>query len=221
MPYRRLVFTNNEIYHIANRGVARAPIFLSKRNYQRFTELMDFYRFSSPICFSHYDRLSFKQKVSFINTLKDSKPLAEFHSYCLIPNHFHLLAKQIQKDGIKIMMSNLQNAYVKYFNTQNGRIGPLFQSVFHAVRIETDEQLLHVSRYIHLNPSSSSIVKIEDLIDYPWSSLPNYLSNRESDYITKDIILGLIKNKEEYKKFVFDQAEYQKELNQIKHLLLE
>ena len=109
----------------------------------------------------------------------------------------------------------------KYFNLKHKRIGPLFQSMFKAVRIETDDQLLHVSRYIHLNPSTSYIVDIEKLSAFHWSSFPEYLGERSSLFVNYEIILSLVGGKQKYKDFIFDQAEYQRELDKIKHLTLE
>ena len=91
MPYRKIVFANNEIYHVFNRGAANAPIFLSPKEYQRFLNLLDFYRYSKPtLSFSHYNRLSLKDKTQFMENLKrHNSLLVEILTYCLIPNHFH------------------------------------------------------------------------------------------------------------------------------------
>lgn len=142
--------------------------------------------------------------------------------YCLMPNHFHFLLKQTEKEGISRYMSLVQNSYTKYFNARNNRAGPLFQGYFKAVRVENDEQLLHLSRYIHLNPYSSYIVKtLDDLVVYSWSSFSEYLGIVESGYLRKKIILDQFKSSQKYKKFVFDQADYQRELGKVKHLVLE
>lgn len=117
-------------------------------------------------------------------------------------------------------MRNFQHSYSKYFNAKNERTGSLFQSMFKAVRIESDEQLIHVSRYIHLNPVSSFLINIESLTDYAWSSFKDYMNPSDSIIATKSI-LDYFKSKEEYKKFVFNQADYQRELEQIRHLALE
>lgn len=93
-----------------------------------------------------------------------------------MPNHFHLLLKQTKENGISKLVANFQNSYTRYFNLKNERVGPLFQGVFKALRVKTDEQLIHVSRYIHLNPYSSSVIKsFEELKRYPWSSVEEYL----------------------------------------------
>ena len=86
------------------------------------------------------------------NLAKTSSPLVTFVSYVLMPNHFHLLVQQLTDDGISRLMKLLSDSYTRYFNTKNERVGPLLQGQFKAVRVESDEQLLHLSPYIHLNP---------------------------------------------------------------------
>lgn len=224
MPYRKIIFADGEIYHLLNRGVAQSPIFLSTKEYQRFLSLTNFYHHSSPpLSFSHYLRLSSKDKEKFLKNknLEEKEKLAEILAYCLMPNHFHLLLKQLKNRGISKMLANLQNGYARYFNLKHQRTGHLFQSMFKAVRIETDEQLLHVSRYIHLNPTSSYLVKIKNLASYPWSSLPEYLGEKGAKFLSPDLVLELAGGENRYREFVFDQAEYQRELEKIKHLALE
>jgi putative transposase len=223
MPYRKEIFSNNEIYHIVNRGVAQQPIFSNKKDYLRFLAIIDFYRYTNPsLSFSHYNRLEKEEREKFLKKLKkNNQLLVEILAFCLLPNHFHLLLKQLKEKGIPIFLRNLQNSYARYFNIKSQRIGPLFQSIFKAVRIETTEQLLHVCRYIHLNPSSSYIVEIKKLEDYPWSSLPEYLNLKKPLFVKPEIVMNHFKNKEEYRRFIFDQAEYQRELTKIKHLVLE
>ena len=150
------------------------------------------------------------------------KLLVEIIAYCLMPNHLHLLLKQLEENGISIFMSNLTNSYTRFFNTKQKRKGPLFQGKFKGVRIETDEQLFHVSRYIHLNPYSSFVLKsLEELESYPYSSLPEYLGLKKEIHCKTEIILNNFKNIQSYEDFVFDRAGYQRELEKIKHLAIE
>lgn len=224
MPYRKVVFASNEIYHILNRGVAQAPIFLSSIDYRRFLQLFDFYRYEDPhLSFSHYNRLSIEEKEKFMEKQKSKNLfLAEILAYCLMPNHFHFLLKQTGNKGIPTMLANCQNGYAKYFNIKHKRVGPLFQSMFKAIRIENDEQFLHVSRYIHLNPSTSYLVEIKDLASYPWSSYQHFINTNPNISLCKlEPVLSLGGGKEKYKKFVLSQADYQRKLNVIKHLILE
>lgn len=139
-----------------------------------------------------------------------------------MPNHFHFLIKQEQEDGVANFLRNFQNSYAKYFNTKTERSGALFQSMFKAVRIESDEQLIHVARYIHLNPSTSYIVKgVQELEGYPWNSFAEYLSKHPPKIINKEKVLGFFKSLDEFKKFTFDQGDYQRQLESMKHLSLE
>jgi putative transposase len=79
-----------------------------------------------------------------------------------------------------------------------------------------------LTRYIHLNPYSSFVVKdLQDLLNYPWSSLQEYLEKRDTTISNKYIILSNFKSLAGYKSFIIDQADYQRELDKIKHLTLE
>ncbi|MBF8250136.1 MAG: Tnp protein [Candidatus Levybacteria bacterium] len=226
MPYRKVVLAPEQIYHVFNRGVAALPIFLDIKSHARFINLINYYRFSNTqFSFSKLVSLPKEEKEKIILDLRKQNAIhVEILAYCLMPNHFHFLLKQITDKGISVFMTNLQNSYVKYFNIKNERAGPLFQSMFKAVRVETDEQLLHVSRYIHLNPSTAYIVEPKNLEDYKWSSLNSYLdkdSNRANYFVNPKIVLDFFKKGKDYKKFVLDQASYQRELDNIKHLALE
>lgn len=139
-----------------------------------------------------------------------------------MPNHVHFLIKEIKENGITTFMRKFQNSYAKYFNIKTKRNGSLFQSMFKAVRILTEEQLLHVNRYIHLNPVTALMLKnIEELSDYPWSSYPDYLEKRSLGIISTEEVFSFFKSKDKFVKFTKDQIDYQRKLDKIKHLLLE
>lgn len=153
---------------------------------------------------------------------QEGKRLIEFVCFCFMSNHFHFLLKQSKDNGISKFMGQFENSYTRYFNTKYNKNGPILQGRFKAVMVEDDYQLLHLSRYIHLNPYSSFVVKnLADLESYPWSSLPEYLGKTEREICNKEIILSNFKTIEDYQQFVFDQADYQRNLEKIKHLLLE
>jgi len=226
MPKRKVPLINNEIYHIINKGLASQPIFTTKKDYKRALNTIFYYQNQHlPFKYSHFVVQPKKEKEEIIKKLKSKKdPLVEIIAYCLMPNHFHFLLKQKVDNGISKLLANFTNSYAHYFNSKKGRKNYLFQGRFRAIRIETEEQLLHVSRYIHLNPYSSNIVKnLKDLQNYPYSSLPQYLKKADSKFCQcqKEIISNYFKNKNQYQKFVFDQADHQRKLDKIKHLLLE
>ena len=224
MPGRNIPLVTDQIYHVLNRGVAAQPIFLSKTEYLRAIQTIFYYQNQkTSLRYSLFLRLPVKEREEFLNKLKaEKKFLVEILAFCLMPNHFHLLLRQLQDNGISIFMSNVANSYTRYFNTKQKRIGPLFQGKFRAVRVETDNQLLHLSRYIHLNPYSSYVTKtLDGTENYSYSSFPEYLCPEKPSNCTKKIILHNFKDVLSYKKFVFDQADYQRKLQEIKHLALE
>ncbi len=223
---RNVVFADDEIYHIFNRGVEKRPTFTNKRELDRGVLTLDYYRYADlSVKLSQFLTLPADQKESLIKSIKkDSKKLVDIISYCLMPNHFHFLLRQKIANGISIFASNFTNSYTRYFNAKHERIGPLFEGIFKAVHIGSEEQLIHVSRYIHLNPATAFIIEPEQLENYIWSSYPEYTGFSSNDISAKEIILDLFSlkdSKEKYKQFVLDQADYARLLDQIKHLILE
>ncbi|RJQ26808.1 hypothetical protein C4577_02760 [Candidatus Parcubacteria bacterium] len=224
MPKRSIPLINEEYYHIFNRGVNKQPIFLDKREYRRALDLIEFYSYSGKkISYSRFLSMSLENKEEYMKLLfQNNKKLINIVCFALMPNHFHFLLKQLEDNGISNFMSNFQNSYSRYFNIKNNRIGHLLQGQFKSVHIEDDSQLLHLSRYIHLNPYSSCIVRsIEEVESYPYSSYHEYLNIKGSKICSKEIILSQFRNLKDYQKFVSDRASYQKELEKIKHLILE
>jgi putative transposase len=224
MTYRKYPIFPEQIYHVFNRSIAQQPIFFESKDYQRFLDTINFYRYASPpLRFSFYNRLTDQEKTAFMENLQKegTKQIAIF-TFCLMPNHFHFLLKELIEGGIRKFASNLQNSYAKYCNTKSKRTGGLFQEMFKAVRIETDEQFIHVARYIHLNPYSSFIVKdLNQLQSYPWCSLRDYLEENRFDFLDKEFLISFFKSKNHFKNFTFDQADYQRHLEEIKHIAKE
>ena len=171
---------------------------------------------------SYYD-LSTKEREAFQISLTDKNKdkIVEILAYCLMPNHFHLILRQKQDNGISNFVANFSNSYTKYFNIKHKRPGSLFQGPFKAVHVETDEQLLHLSHYIHINPVSSGVIKPEKLEEYFWSSFPEYLGKSQLAICDTNWLSGFFSTKKKYKQFVFDQIGYAQKLESIKHLALE
>lgn len=222
MPGRAIPLVTNEIYHVFNRGINRQPTFTNKKEFNRAIQTIKFYRFAKPpLRLSKFLLLEQRRQDEIIQIVQVSVKAVEIFAYCLMPNHFHFLLKQLIDGGIAKFIGNFQNSYTRYFNTLHKRDGSLFLDQFKALRIETDEQLIHLSRYIHLNPYTGFVVKTFDELElYPFSSFNHYIKGDENT-ISSNFILGFFKNLESYKQFVFDQANYQRELKFIEHLLLE
>ncbi|MFH0943156.1 MAG: transposase [Candidatus Beckwithbacteria bacterium] len=220
MPGRLIPLVTNEIYHVFNKGISSQIVFADKSDYQRAEDSLLYYKHAKPpIKYSRLFSIHKDSRNDLIKQLeKEKNNLVDLITYCFMPNHFHLLLKQLVDNGISQYLSNYSNSYTRYFNTKHERLGPLFQGKFKAVHIENNEQLLHVSRYIHLNPYSSSIIgSTEQLKTYPYSSLYKLSTSK----VESNIIINQFKNINEYYKFIIDQADYQKQLQNIKKLTLE
>lgn len=152
MALRKTIFSTNEIYHIYNRGVEKRLIFLNKREYIRFIDTANYYRFANcPIKFSYFKKSALKEREAILDNLKrDAKLLVDIFAFCLMPNHFHFLLKQLTDKGVSKFMAKVTSGFSHYFNTCHDRTGHLFQGNFGAVRIEDEEQFMHVSRYIFI-----------------------------------------------------------------------
>lgn len=213
MPRRITPLVNNEFYHLFNRGVEKRTIFTKPWDYRRFLKSCYYYQFLGPKpSFSKFS----KSESNIFKPLPENK-IVEIISYCLMPNHFHLQVRQLKENGISIFLSQFLNSYTKYFNIKYSRVGALFQGTFKAVLVETDEQLIHLSRYIHLNPVVSGLVK--NLDEWSWSSYLEYM-NQPILCSTKEI-LDFFPSKEKYKEFAESQIDLGTTLGILKHRIIE
>lgn len=121
-------------------------------------------------------------------------------------------------------MLSLATSYAKYFNIKYDEVGSLFQDRFKTKLIETDEQLLQVSRYIHRNSLDIQLpTPGVELQDYEWSSYPAYVGLIKNELVDTSIILNYFAQNNpqvDYKHFVeFDLGENDHSL--IKNLIIE
>lgn len=213
MPARITPLVNEQIYHIYNRGVEKRRIFENRRTYKRFLQTIDYYQFEGP-------KPKFSNFIKFKLFKPDpNKKIVDIVGYCLMPNHFHFLIRQVRDKGISEFLRKVSDSYTRYYNVKYDRVGPLLQGQFKAVLIENNEQLMHVSRYIHLNPIVSFLVN--DLIDYEWSSYKDYTSEASNGFCAKDVILELFKSPKDYEQFVLDQVDYVQKLALVKHQVID
>ncbi|PIY94886.1 MAG: hypothetical protein COY68_01030 [Candidatus Levybacteria bacterium CG_4_10_14_0_8_um_filter_35_23] len=217
---RKDVLTTGNIYHIFNRGVNKGEIFFSEKDYDRFMLTAKHYKTKG-------NKFSYKMPYKANDTeANDTGSLGinvehrvEILAFSLMPNHFHFLIRQLEDEGITWFMQHLINSYVHYLNLKHKRVGPLFQGRFKNVLIESDEQLLHVSRYIHLNPLVAGLVS--NLRNYSWSSYSSYIGSEEDGLSSPEFILKNFKTKNDYEQFLLNQIDYAKSLEQIKHIIMD
>ena len=223
MPYpRKIPLIIGEIYHIFNKGIDGRVTFEDESDLYRANKIMRYYMFSSPpVRLSTFLDLSHEAQ-QLLSEAGYGEKMVSIICYCFMPNHFHFVLKQLVENGISKFISQFLNSYTRYFNTKNKRVGQLFLDRFKNVLVENDPQLMHLSRYIHLNPYSSGIVSnIDQLKEYKWSSLREYLGEVNNPICDKENVLSNFGVINTYEKFVLERANYQRVLKRIENLILE
>jgi len=208
-------FVNNQIYHIFNRGVEKRNIFTCEADYLRFLyNLLTLNTTETPP--RNTNRVIKKQEIR--DTLCKVEPctgqgLVEILVFTLMPNHYHLMVRQLVDGGIVKFMQKIGTGYTMYFNTKNERVGSLFQGRFKAVLVEKDSHFLYLPHYIHLNPlelmpstmqgskSDNTEAQIKFLENYKWSSLQDYIGKENfSTIINKSFLMETFGGEDSYKK---------------------
>jgi putative transposase len=206
-------FETESFYHVFNRGVAKQPTFVTKRDFNQALLCKEYYQcLKPPIKLVRYKDLTETEKTKVRLGMEFGEKLVEIVCFVFMPNHFHFLLKQLSDGGISKFMSLFTNSYTKYFNKANNRVGPVFQGVFKSVLVESEQQILHLSRYIHLNPYTASIVSKSELESYQWSSYQRFLKKPFVFYHDK---------KYSYRDFVLNHSDYARELKTVEHLCID
>lgn len=215
MPTKRPQFINGEIYHVIVRGIGGRKTFLEERDYLRY--LLSLYKFNDkdPVLDRFYRREATPAIMTKAPKLEKPRDvLVEILSLSLMPNHIHLLLRQLQDNGIPLFIQKL-GGYSTYFNKYHKRFGSLFQRPFKAIHIEDDDQLFIVTTYIHMNAIdlveydykekgiSNPEKVIEFLKSHPWSSYPHYLGAENISWlIDKDFLNKVFGGPDGFKEFV-------------------
>lgn len=214
---KRDPLTNTSVYHVFTKSIAGYCIFRDDRDYTRMINLIKYYRLEKPPTkFSAFMALKDKNLL-FSEYCLTKDLLVDVIAYCIMPTHLHIALKQLKSNGISTFMGNALNSYTRYFNTRSSRKGPLWQSRFKHVPVESDEQLSHLTRYIHLNPVTEHLC--EDPGDWEHSSYREYIGEAEDTICIRDY--NLFPSPSAYRDFVIDQKEYQRSLAQLKSLHME
>lgn len=182
-------YLKNGYYHIYNRGVEKRIIFSDEQDYGVFLSYLKEYLLPKNVLelqkkltdpdVSYFE----KDKIAKLLRLNNFSGEISLLAYCLMPNHFHFLIKQQGANSIDNFMNSLATRYVVYFNRKNKRVGPLFQGVYKAILISTDEQFLHLSRYIH-----QQAINTQNR-EQP-SSYFDYLGKRKTTWLNTEEILS-------------------------------
>lgn len=204
MSIRKAIFANGEFYHVYNRGTDKRSIFGDRYDQQRFLQSMVEFNVLDPIgsIYAHSFR---NEKLSGLATKEgfegeSGEKLVEVVAYCLNPNHYHFILKQVSDKGVEKYMHRLGTGYVRYFNEKYERSGSLFQGKFKAIHIDSNEYLLHVSAYVNLNDRVHRLDQLSGLASK--SSWEEYMGRAKSDLLcVKDDVLGQFPTIKEYEEF--------------------
>ena len=206
------IFTLDEYYHIYNRGIEKRLIFLDDADRWRFLTTLFMFQWENYLS-RPGDLVSVIQHSMSDKTILEKSAykklflsrVVELVCFCFMPNHFHLILKELKNSGISLLMQRVGNSYTKYFNAKYARKGHLFENRFQSIHIDKNEYLTHLSVYIHFtNPSELPEWRGKE-IQYPWSSLQDFLLvNRWERFLSPAIILDQFEGKEEYKMFLDD-----------------
>lgn len=184
MPARNTVknYIENTYYHIFNRGVEERDIYGDDKDYKVFLGFIK--RYLTPPA---QNEVQPRWETKLFEEVRLS-------AYSLMPNHFHLLIKQTTREGMTRFIRALMDSYVRYFNQKYKRVGGLFQGIFKAVPVDNETYLLHLSRYIHLNPLELHNMTMGKLEDY-YCSYGEYIGKRSTSWIYSEEILGYFGSK--------------------------
>jgi putative transposase len=210
MTVRQTPFAINEYYHLYSRGVDKRKIFLNEEDERRFVRLLYLCNGTKPIVYRGV-------RDTPLPLVNKGEAQVAIGSFCLMPNHFHLLVKEIKEGGTTRFMRKLLTAYSSYFNKRYERTGALFGSEFRSAHLNSDEYLKYIFSYIHLNPlkildsdwRSKAIdpYKAEKFLNtYYGSSYLDYAFNgrEESCVLSKLAFPEYFPSEEEFKNNIFD-----------------
>jgi len=228
---RKVKFEIGKTYHVYNQGVNKCNIFLTDADRWRFLQGMYLFNDENSSLSILYQiekendgKINFNLLKDFIEKNCDNRdPLVEINADCLMPNHFHLILKEIKKNGISRYMQKLGTGYAGYFNKKHGRVGSLFRGPFRAIVIENDIYLQYLLIYVNIiNPGQlvepelkeKGIIDIDRVMDFAekfsFSTSPDYLGIRDSIIIDRGIFNEFFPTPKKYKEFARDILEGKK-----------
>ena len=241
MPGQKTQLASRETYHVVVRAVGDTEVFLDENDYYR--GIFSLYEFNNnnsiTIQARRKARQSFKKQAdrSLTPILAEAdkrKKIVEVMSFCFMPNHIHLMLRQIKDNGISLFMQKLGGGFAGYFNKKYSRKGHLFSN-FKAIHIRSDEQLRNCFVYIHVNPTSliepgwkengvKNPIEVNNFLKekYRWSSYWDYIGKKNFSSVTeREFLTDVMGGNNGCSQAINDWIEYKKEIAGFSDIILE
>lgn len=199
------LFRDGAVYHVYNRGVDKRNLFADDADRQRFIKGL--------IVFNEVGRKSQRSLAAIDDPIPSDRPCVDVVAYCLMPNHYHLMLRQISTGGISEFMHRIGVGYTNYFNKRHDRRGSLLETAYKIKRSKNLVQQRHLSRYIHLNPleliglewkkRKVDWKKAESfLLSYAWSSFRHFVGAETQSFVRPEMAMRGVGNAEDYVRFL-------------------
>lgn len=240
MAQRKIQFVSGEIYHIVMRAIDGLNLFKNKKDYLRMIHNLFEFNDTSPApsyfrvatC-RNKENVTRKGLVTLMERRKKRKMFVEIMAFSLMPNHVHLLVKQLREGGISKFLQKF-GGYALYYNKKYERGGHLFQGKFRAVHIKNNEQLKTIFVYIHTNSAAIIYPKwkergikdvnraIQYVENYRWSSYPDYLGKKNFPSLTKrEFLLKVMGGMKACRNFVNGWLKYKNRLPNFEYVAID
>ncbi|MCX6722961.1 MAG: transposase [Candidatus Staskawiczbacteria bacterium] len=245
MPRQITQLVNDEIYHVVFRAVGDAVVFNDEDDYYR--GIFSIYEFNNKNFVTIREKRVLRNRFrGKIKTYRSPRPvslnglwvderdkLVEILAFAFMPNHIHLLVRQLKDNGISQFMQKVGGGYANYFNKKYDRKGHLFNQ-FRAVLVKTNKQFKNVFVYIHANPISliepgwkekgiENPDKVTEFLEnYKWSSYQDYINKKNFPSVTeREFMLEVMDGEHGCKEEVESWIKYKKELKDLVDVILE
>jgi putative transposase len=215
MPSKNSIkdFAADQMWHVYNRSSFGRNLFLDEQDYKVLLSYFKVCLTAERPSKETLHTMPYLANIIRLRRLNLYKEV-ELVSYCLMPNHYHLLLYQYTPDGISKLMRSVMTGYSMYYNRRHNSYGHLFQGTYKASLIANDSYWLHISRYIHLNPMDIK----QDYKDYEYSSYKYFINRPAPTWLHPEHITGAF-SKKEYESFVSEYIYNKEVVNEIKHIL--
>ncbi|HUK95515.1 MAG TPA: transposase [Gaiellaceae bacterium] len=149
------------VYHVGNRGVRRSTIYPDDPHYEMFERILG----------RVVDRFRWR-----------------CHTYCLMPNHYHLVI-ETPEPNLSRGMQRLNSLFAQWFNAEHRLTGHVFERRFFSRVLDSTYDVLDLTRYVVLNPVRGGLCQAP--MDWPWSSYRTLVApTRPASFLTTDWLLS-------------------------------